>query len=424
VNGVEYETDSAAIESDDSVATESDLKIGQIVTVRGSVNDDGTTGEATSIEYNDKVEGPITSIDGKTLVVLGQTIVVDEGTVFDDGTGIQSVADLNPGDVIEVSGFINGNGEIVATYLELNDPGGEYELVGVVSNLDSNASTFDIGGQGIEFSGATLEDFDGALIADGDKVEAKGSTFDANGNLIAVKVELEEDDLAEDEEFEVEGLISQFESESSFVVFETAITTNSSTVYEGGTAQDLAVDVKVEVEGQIDANGVLLAAKVEFKHVEDTRFEAVVDSVNTDANQVTVLGIIFAITATTQLEDDSELEVFYFGLDDIAAGDYLEIRGKLEADGSVTSTRVERDDLDDESSVRGAVQSNDGSSLTIAGVSILTNGTTEYRNASELPMTQADFFAAAAVGVEVKAKGDETDTFEITATRLELEGDD
>lgn len=431
VNGVEYETDSSEIESDDNVATEGDLRVGQIVTIKGSVNPDGVTGTADSIKYNDRVEGPIASINGNTLVVLGQTIIITDGTVFDDSVSTQSLAGLNPGDVIEVSGFLNGNGEVVATYVESNAAGGEFELVGIVTNLDTGDSTFDIGNQTIEFSNAVFEDFDGAQLADGDQVEVKGSTLDANNVLIAVKVELEEDDLVENDELELEGLISRFESATDFDVFGRGVTTSSTTVYEGGTVEDLAQDVKVEVEGRINADGILVADKVKFKDIEDTRFEAVVDSVNididNDVRQLTVLGVTITITNTTQLEDDSELNVMFFGLDDIVAGvDFVEIRGKLEANGSVTATRLERDDLEEEASVRGAVQSNDNDTFTlvIAGVTVVTNGETIYRDALEMSMTQEDFFAAALVGVEVEAEGLETDVSEITARELELEGDD
>jgi hypothetical protein len=130
------------------------------------------------------------------------------------------------------------------------------------------------------------------------------------------------------------------------------------------------------------------------------------------------------VTDNTQLEDDSDLDVPKFGIDDIVAGNYLEIRGKLETDATVTATRLERDDLDDETSVRGAVQSNDGSVLVIAGVTIQTTSGTEYLDAAGLAMNQADFFTSAAIDVDVKAKGEKTNTSEITATELELEDDD
>jgi hypothetical protein len=430
VNGVEYETDASTIESDDSVAAESDLKVGQIITLKGSVNADGVTGTADSIEYNDRVEGPITSISGDTLVVLGQTIIINGDTVFDDSVSTQSLGGLTAGDVIEVSGFVNGSGEIVATYVESNAPGGEFELVGIVSNLDIDNSTFDIGLQPIEFSGATFDDFDGAVIADDDQVEVKGSTLDVDGVLVAVKVELEEDDVAENDQLELEGLITGFVSATEFRIFTQDVTTTTATVFEGGIAEDLGNNIKVEVEGAINAVGILVATKVQLKAVEDTRFEATVDLVvvenDLNIHEVTVLGIVFSITDSTQLEDDREDAGISFGLENLVAGDFVEIRGKLQDDdGSVITTRLERDDLEDEVSVRGAVQSSNTSNFTlaIAGVSIKTTSETVYRDALEVSMTRDDFFAAAQAGVEVEAEGQETDVSEVTARELELEGD-
>lgn len=151
---------------------------------------------------------------------------------------------------------------------------------------------------------------------------------------------------------------------------------------------------------------------------KDTRLEAVVDSVG--ANQLVVLGITVVVSNLTQLEDDSDLDVRSFSLADLSEGDFVEVRGQLEADGSVSATRLERDDLEDEASVRGSVESNDGTTLVIAGVTILTDAETEFEDAAEVSLSQADFFAAALVGVEVKAEGLETDTSEITASKLEI----
>ncbi len=60
VNGIEFETDSSSFDvDDDSVATEGDLALGMVVTVIGTINNDGVTGSASSVEYDDEVEGPV-----------------------------------------------------------------------------------------------------------------------------------------------------------------------------------------------------------------------------------------------------------------------------------------------------------------------------------------------------------------------------
>ncbi|NNG13143.1 MAG: hypothetical protein HKM88_07835, partial [Halobacteria archaeon] len=62
VNGIEFETSGSLFDvDDDDTAVEGDLGIGMVVTVIGDLNDDGGTGTADCIEYDDELEGPISS---------------------------------------------------------------------------------------------------------------------------------------------------------------------------------------------------------------------------------------------------------------------------------------------------------------------------------------------------------------------------
>ena len=49
VNGVEYETGDSEILLDGQSASESSLRLGMVVTVRGTINDDGLTGTAEQV---------------------------------------------------------------------------------------------------------------------------------------------------------------------------------------------------------------------------------------------------------------------------------------------------------------------------------------------------------------------------------------
>jgi CHASE2 domain-containing sensor protein len=61
---------------------EADLRVGQVVRIEGRVNEDGVTGTANSITFDDEVEGPVQSLDlaANRLVVLGQTVQVSADT--------------------------------------------------------------------------------------------------------------------------------------------------------------------------------------------------------------------------------------------------------------------------------------------------------------------------------------------------------
>ena len=63
VNGVKFETDTTVFDIDDSGSgSQDDLAIGMVVTVNGTVNDDGVTGTADSISFDDQLQGPVSNI--------------------------------------------------------------------------------------------------------------------------------------------------------------------------------------------------------------------------------------------------------------------------------------------------------------------------------------------------------------------------
>ncbi len=59
VNGVKFETDSATFDVDGTSGTQDDLAIGMVVKVNGSINADGVTGTASSISFDDELQGPV-----------------------------------------------------------------------------------------------------------------------------------------------------------------------------------------------------------------------------------------------------------------------------------------------------------------------------------------------------------------------------
>ena len=216
VNGVEWETDGATIEIDDDMGSESDLDVGHIVMVHGSIAADGTA-TADSIEYDAELEGPISDIDlgAGTITVLGYVVVIDGDTIFDDDSLVSSIDGLSVGDFVEINGYPLADGRLLAVHLELETDAGEVEVSGVISNLDTATSTFNLNDLVVDYTSAVLEDFDGEAIADGQHVEVEGSsTLGPSGELIADKVELEDDYPYEDvDEFEVEGIITAVNSD-------------------------------------------------------------------------------------------------------------------------------------------------------------------------------------------------------------------
>jgi len=427
VNGVRYDTSSASFTIDDSPGSEAELQVGDIVLIRGTLSSTGTTGTATSVTFGDNVEGPIEAgsinLTIGTLVVLGQMIRTNAGTSFDNSIPGASLTGLVDGDIIEVSGFVNADGDILATRIELKTPGGELEVTGIVEGHLPGAMTFMINALVVNYAGAMLDnDFPGGVITDGDLVEAKGLTVNGAGELVATEVDFEDDQLAgsANDHVEIEGLITRFGSATDFDVSGFPVTTNGQTVFEGGVAGDLGLNVKVEAEGNLNAAGVLVADKVDIRRDSVVEVEGLVDTVNASGGTVTVLGIAIHVDSLTRVEDKRD-DVQPFGLTNIVAGDFIAVRGSEDANapGEVLASRLERDDPDD-TLLQGIVETVAEPSITILGVTIDTTGAI-FRNELDQPIASGAFFGRPPAGELVKAKGTEVADTAIDADEVEFE---
>jgi uncharacterized protein DUF5666 len=266
VNGIHFDVSKAAVSVEGTTADVSALKLGMEVTVKS----DGQA--ASSINSTNELEGPISGISGTNMVaVLGETVKTDASTVFaGNATGHAS---LPAGSIAEVHGFRDSAGVIHATRVEVKSiatASTAVESKGIVSNLTS--STFKMHGLVVSFGTATLKDFPTAGIANGQSVKVKSThgKFDAaTSTLVAESVETEtESELhgTEGEHCQIQGVVTDFVSVSNFKV--NGITVNAS----GSGATGLANDMRVELEGTIDANGVLIATT--FKSEQESETES------------------------------------------------------------------------------------------------------------------------------------------------------
>ena len=100
VNGIEFDIlDDTTITLNGQPGSEADLRLGHVVTVRGTRDPSGTVGTAQTVAFENNAEGPIDSIDPATnsLVVLGQTVLVDDTTQF----GNTPFSALRVGNIVE-----------------------------------------------------------------------------------------------------------------------------------------------------------------------------------------------------------------------------------------------------------------------------------------------------------------------------------
>jgi cytoskeletal protein CcmA (bactofilin family) len=427
VNGVTYATDGQTTYFKDGVqvSQQSDFSVGEMVVITGSIDDNNANATAHSVESEDIVEGPVSSHDtvGSRLVVLAQTVQISGTTSIDDSCP----ADLTTVPAVEVYGSADANGIIDASRIECRDAtwDGVMEINGFATNV--TATTFQINGLTVDYSIAAVDNFPtSGVIGEGDPVEAKGDIL--NGNTLgADRVEYKGNRFEADEvdHIEIEGFITRFDAIDDFAVSGVPVRTTNNTTYEGGSEDDIGLNLKVEVEGELNSAGILAATKVAIKAATAIRVTGRLDSVSGDT--LVILNItVNTSESLTRFEDKSSAgeDVMNAGL--LNDNDYVEIRGQEQPPGQITAMIVERDDDDSRTELRGFVEAGGKNepNLTVLGVTIVTDGSTVYedsRGDTEVGMTAGDFWVAVMEGSLIDARGTETSTSTLTATEVGLE---
>jgi hypothetical protein len=270
VNGVKFDTTTAAVELNGASSDGSMLQVGMVVTVEGTINEDGRTGIAASVVYDDNLQGPISSIDpvAGSLTVLGQKIFTDRATVFNTQSPLSGLEGLILGDVIEVSGLPTADGSIQATRISHGAAGEVVQISGPISSLAG--TTFRINDLTVDFSGVSqglpISRMNGSGLQNGEVVDARGH-LNSTGVLIATELRTMEFFPEGNRQMQLAGYIQTVTPDSFTMrapMGTITVMVGPGTLFTGGTAADLRPGVKAGVTGSmsrgtISAQEVLLA---------------------------------------------------------------------------------------------------------------------------------------------------------------------
>ena len=429
VNGVTFDCKNATVTSDDDITNTGDdrcvvangkgeLEENMRVVVTGKINDDGVTGSADSVIVKHRFSGPVANIDttAQTFTVLGQTIQVDDGTVFKSAsgaktTGAAGLASLTDGETVRINGIPGDGGTFLATYVKSKFIAGDSsEVKGIVTSTAPDPVK--IG------SLILILTLDQTRPNVGDCVEAEGTLV---GNTLTLKSGakgLKLDDDCDGESLpdgvtkaEVEGVINGFiDASTPFKVGGQTVSISPSTTFRpaGASAADLSNGVKVEAEGSV-TGGVLLASKIKIKQ-NGVRIEATADSAPVSGS-FGILGITVVTNGSTKFGSG-------ISLGDIAAGTALRVEGFKSGNTRVTATKIKtRSGGNGDVKLRGPLDADPiAPSFAILGVPVTTSNTTQFEDSSS-----ASFFADAKQSTIVTVKGVETPGDAIAAEEVELE---
>jgi hypothetical protein len=306
VNGINIDASAAVITIDGNTGLGSEIEQGQVLSVEGTLASTELVA-ADQLQYISNVIGPIESIDdaNSSFVVLGQQVGIDNATIL--GNSIDSFDDFSEQMIVRVSGLISSNRNIQATRIdEINTS--EYQVLGLIETLDQTAMTFTINNLTIDYSDLTITEalFVGALVkVNGNQFE--NNIFQAKSIEKLATVAGAESDLVS-----LEGLVTRFMSGVDFSVSDVDIVTNDATIIENGTIDDIDLDARLRVEGILDSEGQVVAARIFIIHTGPISFK---DSISKDGGQV-----IYTLQSNdkdtglwvtlTDLSDSAYLQVF------------------------------------------------------------------------------------------------------------------
>ncbi len=410
VNGVRFNTDEAEVIIDGETRGDDDLRLGMVVLVIGDMDDDGVSGTAERVLYDNELTGPISRIEvspdgnSKLLTILGFNVIVElSGTVFDDVT----FATLAVDDVVEVSGFTGRGDSLRATRVERKSGfvAGQSQVqvrgsVGVVSD-----STFMLGDLSVDFSAAVFVGFAEGDLTEGQAVKVRGTLSEAV--ISASRIELDPGKSSRFEQGEtvrVQGAITRFASPGSFRVGGVDVDASNATLRPATLS--LGNGAVVEIEGTWNGN-VLVASRVDSRRGR-IKVEAPVSAVDVDNLTVTLQlvpgEVAVRLDARTRLDDDTD-QVDVLTLGDIFPGDFLEVEAFLDGD-VLFATTIDRDEGDDQV-LQGPVESfTPGAEITILGLTYSTSGA-EFEDRNDETISSELFYDSLQAGDLVRIKDEE-----------------
>lgn len=375
------------------------------------------------MKYSAQLEGQVSFIDlaNKTVTILGQVVSVDDLTVYERVT----LNTIKVGDVLEVSGYFKAPGQFYASRIELETKQkSSLKMYGAVSELNNVDQTFRLGSLLVSYSNARFEDFTQAQLTNGLTVKVQASSYDATTNkLVASVVDLEKAPSVTTDKVWLEGVISNYQTDTSLMLNGQTFLLGADTRFEYGQRSQLANGVSIKLQAVPVANG-WKAEKISFSQQAVLKLSGNVNALDLNNNSFTIGSTTFVVTPQTVLKDDSNRAVRYFDLKSLVINDYVEVAAFKNSDGLNIALKVERENggsADGSIELKGIPSAINTNGFTLFGKNIVTDTNTRYENNDAL-LSKSQFFALlnTTTVVEVRAI---TSGNQLLAVKLEIDSD-
>lgn len=357
---------------------------------------------AATLVFSYAVRGAVTATG--PLRVLGQevTVTADVGMAGVPGGDIANIA---VGDHLDVSGYIDTNASLLASFIEyFHEPTPRWLLSGYVSAIDGELAS--LGPQQVSLAGVDPIDCGDALDV-GEFVEIRadgidGFTADSVLDTVTRLTCVNPVPLGTPGALgALNGLVGEIVSDTEFRFGPYLVTHDATTEFRFGSVDDLAPGAMLEVDGVFGEDAAFTAQGIAFD-APMIRLEGPVEAADVvpgEDGSVTLLGN--TVRRSAQLRDEDAIYA-----DGIAATQQVELRGYLDRLGNRWATRARLRGSPDAGDARaaGPVEAVAEPLLSVLGLTLDSTGATFEDPAGE-PIDAATFFAGALPGAIVEQSG-------------------
>lgn len=369
VNGIHIDIGDADIRVNGALAGEEDVQLGMVVDVEAEQTDDDSW-VAREVRHTRTLRGVVSEVIEATdvrlvLRILGQTLVVYDDALF-DGVDFES---LDADTAIDVSGFIDAEGRVIAARVARADADAEPELRGRIQSVDEAQSQFVLGELTVDYANALFDEGGRDQLESGVAVRVRGGSGAVQGGvLMAEQVSFEaQPSPSEGGPVSREGVIRDFQSAEQFSLAGLEVDASDARV-TGGKAGELRRGVRVALRGE-RSGGVLEATEVRLVLPGLERIRAQVDAVDPESGELELLGARYQSSGLTAFEDRRENGNRFINLLDINVGEYVEVHARRTGQALI-ATRIKRLDNDAQVNVRGPVTDIGETSIQVMNVEV------------------------------------------------------
>ena len=441
-------TSSTVVRVDGQASTIAAIAVGDKVEVHAQKELDGTT-TALTVEIEShpstEVEGTVKSASATSLTVTTATadvvIALTPATRFFANGQTATAADVHAGDRVEVEVREQTDKTLAALVVKIQNE--SVHLRGTISAVSASSITVHTasGDVVVALTSSTLIRMRGnvsnvSMLLVGSRVEVQ-AVHRADQTLAAVTITIEPANSLS----EIEGSVTEVASDHLKVHTKSGddvtVAVNAGTIIRAhdhlAGLGDIKTGDRVNVNARVNADGTLTALRVEVeddhgggKGSDDHGAELTgnIASISAGAMTVTTGGgntITVKISSTTSIRHGNTT----LAVSDLKVGNHVEVKGALNADGSIAATSIEVEDVDpghgdddhhESVEFSGTVTAVSSTSLTVGSNTAALTPSTVVKNGND-----SASIADIKTGQRVEVKADRDSAGHLTATLVKID---